>query len=90
MFSVLRFVIEPFPLLWRRQPPNDKPQNIEQANVKVSYWLLTGGHTGLEATIPLGLTSIDFFEERWLREKWDATCNLQLRVKPVQSPRVVR
>ena len=32
MFGVLRFVIQPFSLLWRRQPINAEPQNIEQAN----------------------------------------------------------
>ena len=32
MFGVLRFVIQPFSLLWRRQPIKAKPQNIEQAN----------------------------------------------------------
>ena len=32
MFGVLRFVIQPFALLWRRQPINAEPQNIEQAN----------------------------------------------------------
>ena len=32
MFSVLRFVIQPFSLLRRRQPIKAEPQNIEQAN----------------------------------------------------------
>ena len=32
MFSVLRFVIQPFSLVWRRQPLKAEPQNIEQAN----------------------------------------------------------
>ncbi len=32
MFGVLRFVIQPCSLLWRRQPIKAEPQNIEQAN----------------------------------------------------------
>ena len=32
MFGVLRFVIQPYSLLWRRQPIKAEPQNIEQAN----------------------------------------------------------
>ena len=32
MFGVLRFVIQPFSLVWRRQPIKAEPQNIEQAN----------------------------------------------------------
>ena len=36
MFGVLRFVIQPFFLLWKRQPIKAEPQNIEQANSKDS------------------------------------------------------